>query len=95
MHLRASDGETDVDARDVDKEIRTAICRVREWQWLIPLSTDPATALLHLRAEAKQLIELGLDCPNKAPQIGKIVVSYHRAMQDAQSRIDRCTQKAA
>ena len=63
---------------DVNSKIRRSAQTLREWQWISTISTDPQTILLNLRREARALIALGLQNPEKAPEIGRIVVAYHR-----------------
>lgn len=69
-----------------DDRIRLSVNRLREWQWLAALTEDPEDMYAQLRHEAKELIQLGTQCPARAKAIGKLVFAYHKLMQSLKTR---------
>lgn len=63
---------------DIDQRIKLSASRLREWQWLVELSTAPDDVVAQLRLEAREIIALGPKFPQKAKTIGKLVVGYNR-----------------
>ena len=76
-------------AEDIDARIRTSARRLREWRWMQTISTDLQDLLIQLRAEAKELIALGVKHPDRAKKLGKLLVAYHRLMIEVKDLEDK------
>jgi hypothetical protein len=73
----------DDERTDIDSRLKQSVRRLSEWEWMLPLSTEPAVALRCLQTEARELIELGPTYPQRARSIGRIVVRYYRLIVEA------------
>lgn len=72
---------------DTPEEIlRRAVRRLRAWQWMSAISTRPEDAVAVLTDEARALVQLGIAHPDRARDIGELIVSYHRLIVRLKTR---------
>jgi hypothetical protein len=63
---------------DLDARLQRSVKTLRAWRWMSRISTNRAEVAALLRAEARALIQIGRDNPDKAKDIGKLIVAYHK-----------------
>jgi len=67
-------GEVD----DLDTRLQKSVQTLRAWRWMSAITSDPQEVVTLLTAEARALIDLGRQHPDRAKDIGKLIVGYHK-----------------
>lgn len=63
---------------DIDCRLLQSTRLLRGWKWMSLVSTARGEAIAILSQEAKFLVKLGPKCPQRAQQIGRLIVGYER-----------------
>jgi hypothetical protein len=71
---------------DLHRLLENSSRRLRAWDWMSRISSDPESIVALLREEARGLIDLGRRHPESARQIGGLIVAHHALIQ----RIEQC-----
>ena len=65
------------DEDDLDTRLRKSVQKLRAWRWMSAITNDPEEVAGLLTAEARLLIDLGRQHPDRAKDIGRLIVAYH------------------
>lgn len=61
---------------EITQRLKKSVKLLRAWHWMSALSTQPADAVAVLTAEARSLVQLGLQHPTRVREIGRLIVAY-------------------
>ena len=61
---------------EISERLKQSVKLLRAWHWMATLSTQPDDAIAVLTAEARFLVQLGLQYPKRVREIGRLIVAY-------------------
>jgi hypothetical protein len=78
------------DSTNVDDRLKQSVRLLHAWAWMTEISTRPEEALQVLSEEARFLVRLGPQHPERWRQIGKMIVAYNKLIEKNKCR---CTKQ--
>ena len=70
---------------EITERLKQSVKLLRAWHWMSTLSTRPDDAVAVLTAEARFLVQLGLQHPKRVREIGRLIVAYEQMITKLKS----------
>lgn len=75
-----------MDVEELDERLKQSLRLLHAWGWMTEISTRPEEALQVLSEEARFLVRLGPQHPERWRQIGNLIVAYTQLIEKNKSR---------
>ncbi len=82
------------DSTDVEDRLKQSVRLLNAWAWMTENSTRPEEAIQVLSEEARFLVRLGPQYPERWRRIGKLIVAYNKLIEKNRSRCSKTGQVA-
>lgn len=82
-------GTGDANALSLEERLRKSVKLLRGWRWMSRISNCPVDAIEVLTNEARFLVRLGTKHPEKARDVGKLIVAYERQITELKALLKK------